>query len=151
MNPSDLRLLSEGELMQLSIDVKNEQDLRQIPKVVNVLSLNYLAAEGVKPGQGWRQPVGAHDAYPIDWEVVHNGKTWISLIPSNVWEPGISGWREVVPPETSPAEWIQPTGAHDAYNTGDRVTFEGVIYTSAIDANTWSPLAYPAGWTADPE
>jgi len=44
------------------------------------------------------------------------------------------------------AEWIQPTGGHDAYNTGDKVTFEGKIYESLIDANVWSPTVYPEGW-----
>lgn len=43
-------------------------------------------------------------------------------------------------------EWVQPTGAHDAYNKGDKVTFEGDHYISLIDANVWSPAAYPAGW-----
>ena len=44
------------------------------------------------------------------------------------------------------AEWVQPTGAHDAYNIGDRVLFEGQVYESTIDANTWSPTGYPQGW-----
>lgn len=35
---------------------------------------------------------------------------------------------------------------HDAYNTGDRMTFEGAVYESLIDANVHSPAAYPAGW-----
>ena len=43
-------------------------------------------------------------------------------------------------------EFIQPTGAHDAYNKGDKVTFEGKHYISLIDGNVYSPAAYPAGW-----
>ena len=43
-------------------------------------------------------------------------------------------------------EWVQPTGAHDAYNTGDKVTYNGEHYVSLIDGNTWAPDAYPAGW-----
>jgi len=42
--------------------------------------------------------------------------------------------------------WVQPTGAQDAYNKGDKVTFEGKHYMSLIDGNIWSPAAYPAGW-----
>lgn len=42
--------------------------------------------------------------------------------------------------------WSQPTGAHDAYNTGDIVNYNGVLYRSLIDGNTWPPDAYPAGW-----
>ena len=43
-------------------------------------------------------------------------------------------------------EFVQPTGAHDAYNTGDKVTYNGKRYISLIDANVYSPEAYPAGW-----
>lgn len=43
-------------------------------------------------------------------------------------------------------EWVQPTGAHDAYNTGDKVTYNGKRYVSLIDANVYSPGDYPAGW-----
>ena len=43
-------------------------------------------------------------------------------------------------------EWEQPAGGHDAYNIGDKVTFNGNTYESTIDANTWSPADYPEGW-----
>ena len=53
-------------------------------------------------------------------------------------------------------DFIQPTGAHDAYNTGDRVMFNeepydmvlfnGKVYESIINGNTWSPIDYPQGW-----
>lgn len=42
--------------------------------------------------------------------------------------------------------WSQPTGAHDAYNIGDIVDYEGTLYRSTIDGNIWSPESYPAGW-----
>lgn len=42
--------------------------------------------------------------------------------------------------------WSQPTGAHDAYNKGDIVNYNGTLYESLIDGNSWSPDAYPAGW-----
>ena len=45
------------------------------------------------------------------------------------------------------AAWVAPTGAHDAYPLGARVTFKGRIYESKIAANVYSPTAYPAGWT----
>jgi len=43
-------------------------------------------------------------------------------------------------------QWEQPHGAEDAYNKGDKVTFEGKHYESLIDGNVWSPSAYPQGW-----
>ena len=42
--------------------------------------------------------------------------------------------------------WSQPTGAHDAYNKGDIVNYNGVLYESLIDGNVYSPDEYPAGW-----
>lgn len=43
-------------------------------------------------------------------------------------------------------EWVQPLGGHDAYKTGDRVTYQGKVYESTIDGNVWAPDVYPAGW-----
>ena len=42
--------------------------------------------------------------------------------------------------------WSRPTGAHDAYNTGDIVNYNGTLYKSLIDGNTWSPEDYPDSW-----
>lgn len=42
-------------------------------------------------------------------------------------------------------EWIQPTGAHDAYNTGDKVSHNEKHWISDIDANVYEPGVY--GWT----
>lgn len=49
-------------------------------------------------------------------------------------------------PENVIPEWVQPTGGHDAYKKGDKVIFEGKVYESVIDGNTWSPADYQAGW-----
>ena len=49
--------------------------------------------------------------------------------------------------------WVQPTGAHDAYQIGDRVHFPAIdspVYESKINANVWSPTGYPAGWQLIP-
>lgn len=62
------------------------------------------------------------------------------------WTPDITPalWKEVSLEEWP--EWVQPTGATDAYRLGDKVTFEGEHYICLIDGNTWSPAEYPAGW-----
>ena len=44
----------------------------------------------------WVQPTGAHDAYPMDAKVSHNGAKWISTIDANVYMPGVYGWTEYV-------------------------------------------------------
>ena len=48
-------------------------------------------------------------------------------------------------PEAVP-EWVQPTGAQDAYQKGDRVIYQGTVWESLLDGNVWAPDAYPAGW-----
>ena len=48
--------------------------------------------------------------------------------------------EEIVP------DFVQPTGAHDAYKKGDKVAYSGKIYESVIDNNTYSPEDYPQGW-----
>lgn len=52
-------------------------------------------------------------------------------------------WAVVIDSD-DPQPWKQPTGAHDAYNTGDRVTYDGFTWQSTIDANVWAPGV--AGW-----
>ena len=120
----------------------------------------------------WTQPLCAVDAYNLGDIVSYNGKLYKSIINANVWSPDVypAGWEEYTEstgggdsgetggggtteptePETPPTEtipdFVQPTGAHDAYKKGDKVKFEGKIYESLIDANTYSPSAYPAGW-----
>lgn len=43
----------------------------------------------------WRQPTGAHDAYPANAKVSHNDKHWINTYgDGNSWEPGVFGWTE---------------------------------------------------------
>lgn len=63
------------------------------------------------------------------------------------WTPDVTPalWKEVSLEDWP--EFVQPTGAHDAYNKGDKVSYNGKHYVSAIDGNIWSPDAYPAGWT----
>lgn len=42
--------------------------------------------------------------------------------------------------------WSQPAGAHDAYNTGDVVDYNGTLYRCTRDGNVWAPDIYPDGW-----
>lgn len=62
------------------------------------------------------------------------------------WTPDITPALFVVVSLDEWPEFVQPTGAHDAYKKGDKVTFEGKHYISLIDGNVYSPTAYPAGW-----
>ena len=123
-----------------------------------------VAADGIDV---WQQPTGAHNAYSTGDKVhfpTSDGPVYESTIDGNCWSPTAypSGWQlienaggesgnqpEPEPEPEQPAEapeFVQPTGAHDAYNTGDRVTYNGNVYESTMDGNVYSPDAYPQGW-----
>ena len=64
------------------------------------------------------------------------------------WTPDTASslYVEIADPSNEYPEFKQPTGSHDAYAKGSKITFEGKHYISLIDANVYSPTAYPAGW-----
>ena len=57
-------------------------------------------------------------------------------------------YKEVMPKQVIP-NWVKPTGSHDAYKIGNKVIFEGHVWVSKIDNNTWSPTEYPTGWNKE--
>lgn len=55
-------------------------------------------------------------------------------------------WTEVAKPGEIPV-WKQPTGAQDAYMTGDKVWYperDTDVWVSTVDDNVWQPGVY--GW-----
>lgn len=48
-------------------------------------------------------------------------------------------------PEVYP-EYKQPLGSHDAYNIGDKITYNGIKYECLIDNCVWTPITYPDAW-----
>ena len=64
------------------------------------------------------------------------------------WTPDTAAslYKKIGVTEEGYAEWVQPIGASDAYNKGDIVSYNGVLYRSIIDGNVLSPEAYPTGW-----
>lgn len=59
------------------------------------------------------------------------------------WEPdkAASLWAVAADPAEAWPVWSQPTGAHDAYSAGDRVSHNGKYWTSLVDNNVWEPGA----------
>lgn len=110
----------------------------------------------------WTQPTGAHNAYNTGDRVHYpdaNGPIYVSTIDGNVWSPDAypQGWKldgEGSGPEEPEepggetySEWKQPTGAHDAYSKGDKVSHNGKNWVSDVDGNVWEPGVY--GWTEE--
>ena len=118
--------------------------------------------------EAYKAPTGAHDSYPKGAKFIYKGRVWESLMDGYCWEPDAPGIDErfvvdvtdrfvkttgeepkapepAVEQPTAP-EYRQPSGGHDAYKQGDRVTYKGQAYESTINGNVWAPDAYPQGW-----
>lgn len=63
------------------------------------------------------------------------------------WTPdvAVSLYVRVDDPSVEWPEWVAPTGAHDAYEKGKKVSHNGKHWISDIDANVYEPGVY--GWT----
>ena len=97
------------------------------------------------------------DRYPVwtvgisvakDSRYQYNGKLYKCVQAHTTqadWQPAVTPALWVKVPLDEWPEWIQPTGAHDAYAKGDKVTHSSKKWTSDVDANTWEPGVY--GWT----
>ena len=98
--------------------------------------------------------VWAPSAYPQGWEEVSIDDGPIEPAPEEPDEPSTEpeqpeeGGEESGDddPYKDVKDFVQPTGAHDAYNIGDRVKYNGHVYESTMAGNAYSPDAYPQGW-----
>ena len=146
----EARGMELAELRELSASlaemVRQEEAASAAPEALDEIVRERGEAQGRKMGDPWVRPTGAVDAYPTGAVVKHKGSTWRNLTPANVWEPGESGWREVPAEDAVPPAYVQPTGAHDAYAKGDRVSYNGAVWRSLIDANVWSPDELMHSW-----
>ena len=61
------------------------------------------------------------------------------------WTPDVTPALWVVVSLDEWPEWVQPIGASDAYNQGDKVSHNDKHWISDVDANVWEPGVY--GWS----
>ena len=119
------------------------KQLRQLIEQLAVTLDDETALTGVELFPAW--VVGK--AYAVNDRAQYNG-TLYKCIQAHTsqtdWMPSATPalWKTVSIDEYP--EWVQPTGAHDAYNTGDKVSYNGKHYVCTIDANTYAPDVY--GW-----
>lgn len=107
-----------------------------------VEELTYLYPEwkpdiGVVAGQKYRRD-------GVLYRVLQSHTTQADWAPENV--PAL--FVRFRAPDEIP-DWVMPTGAHDAYQIGERVRHNGTVWTSKINANTTVPGSDPRWWEGE--
>ena len=121
------------------------KDYKQIMTDVAVSYLDDTQAESVTVlFENWAVGV----AYSVGDRRQYKGLLYRCVqahISQSDWTPDITPALWVRTSTEEWPEWIQPTGAHDAYNKGDKVSHNAKHWISDIDANVYEPGV--ACWT----
>lgn len=90
-----------------------------------------------------RQNANPENSYAPLEERLEALESRVDVLENKLYSQGQTGSEE--PTEEYP-EFVQPTGAHDAYHVGDKITYNGKKYECIYDGCVWTPDTYPAGW-----
>lgn len=119
------------------------KQLRQLIERIAVTLDDETALTGVELFPAWT--VGK--AYAVSDRVQYSGALYkcVQAHTSQAdWAPDATPALWVVVSIDEFPEWVQPTGAHDAYHRGDKVSYNGKRYVCTADANVYAPGVY--GW-----
>ena len=127
-----------------------QERARQLRPLIEKASISLSdedALQGIELFPSW----ATNTTYNVQDRVRYNGALYRceqSHTSQEGWQPTQTPalWTEIAEPGTIPV-WRQPTGAQDAYMTGDKVHYPDAyspIYVSTVDYNTWAPNVY--GW-----
>lgn len=124
----------------------NREHARQLRTLIERLSASLTDTEALTAQELFPQWTVKH--YEVG-DRVRDGELYKCLQAHDAvetWRPSVSPslWVRVDDPAVEYPEWIQPTGATDAYRIGAKVSHFGKHWVSAIDYNTYEPSVY--GW-----
>jgi hypothetical protein len=89
------------------------------------------------------------ESYSANERICYNGNLYRCITAHTSqedWIPdvAVSLWVRMDDPSIEYPEWRQPTGAHDAYSVGAKVSYNGKKWVNTIEANVYAPDVY--GW-----
>lgn len=125
-------------------------ELKDMLKKINIVWLeSMITDEQMKELKELaRQNAIAENSYAPLQEQTNNIYTEIDTIKEEIKK--LKGETEEPTEPEEPAEeypeYKQPTGAHDCYNAGMKMTFNGEKYICKIDGCVWDPITYPDAW-----
>ena len=120
------------------------KQLRALIETLAITLDDATALTGVELFPAW----ATDTAYAVGDRMQHNGALYkcVQAHTSQAdWMPDATPALWVIVSVEEWPEWIQPTGAHDAYSEGAKVSHNGKHWISTLDANTYEPSVY--GWT----
>lgn len=111
------------------LPILTDEQAEQVPQAFPVWAAgkSYKVGDRVRYDDILYRCIQAHDSQE-GWEPANAASLWTRI--------GASGDVE---------EWIQPTGAADAYPKGAKVTHNSKTWISDVDDNVWEPGVY--GWS----
>lgn len=107
----------------------SDQTASEVPYLFNVwqTDTDYAAGDRVRYGMTLYKCVQGHTSQD-NWTPDQTPALW-----ARAYDPG-EEWPE----------WVQPTGAQDAYMMGDKVSYDNKHWISTMDYNVYAPDVY--GW-----
>lgn len=137
------------EIIKSVIESRNFE-LRDILYKINKMWIEAQISEDEKTelDELARTNAQAENSYASLQEQVNNIYNEIDTIKSrlNVLENTEESPEEPTEPVNEYPPYKQPTGAHDAYKIGDKITYNGKKYVCKMDGCVWTPDDYPQGW-----
>jgi len=140
--PEEGESVNAGEIYTLSgkLVIARQDHIRTFHDPADVPALFSVYRENPE-GLEWI----ANESVMVGDERTFGGTTYRVVLSHTTqvgWEPDITPalWNEI----SGTQEWVQPTGAHDAYPLGAIVTYQDLTYESIVAANVWAPDVF--GW-----
>lgn len=115
-------------------------------------AVEYLTTEQATSVPAIFMPWSPAAAYAAGDRVRYDGLLYKCLTAHTAqadWAPGVASslWVRIDDPVEEWPEWHQPSGAHDAYAKGAKVSHNGKRWISDVENNVWEPGVY--GWKED--
>lgn len=133
-------MLNKIDTIWLQSKITDDEKL----ELIDIARENALAENSYKPLQ--EQIDKAFEEIDTLKETVNANAIGMSALKDAIEKLGQQVEIPETPTEDEYPPFVKPNGAHDCYNEGSKMTFNGKKYICLINGCVWSPDEYPAGW-----